>query len=105
MKGIYFYERKKNRDGANVGIEKKISQQIKCLKSLGDLMVAECVFMDSVAEKIKFLVPFLKSDREKRWKKLLDIVNEDTDYIYIRKPSLSIEFLAKASKLLSMLEI
>lgn len=92
MKGIYFSERVKSKNSNGVGVENKKTYQIQCLKNLGELKVVEAVFRDGLNEKIKFLLPFVKSEREKQWEKILRVIHKDTDYIYIRKPSLSINF-------------
>ncbi|MBQ3296594.1 hypothetical protein IJH01_00465 [Candidatus Saccharibacteria bacterium] len=92
MEGIYYYEKAKNRTTASIGVEKKILQQIKCLKSLGQLKVINYVFSDNAIEKIKFLLPFIKSNREMGWGKILEPANKNTRYIYIRKPSLTTYF-------------
>ena len=99
MKGVYFYEKTSLKSTANVGIQEKIKQQIECLKALGDIQVGRVVFKDSLSEKIKFLLPFVKSDREERARALFESVDADTDYIYIRKPSLSSSFYAVLRKI------
>ena len=92
MNGIYFFEGIDFKDNSNLGIENKIKQQIKCLKSFGTLIVIKTTFKKSLLEKIKFIVPLVKSDREKQRESLLKNVSDKTDYIYIRKPSLTINF-------------
>ena len=99
MKGIYYFENSKKVGISSVGVRNKISQQIRALEKISDLIVIEAIFNDSIFEKLKFLLPRLKSDREKQVMKILDVVDDDVDYIYIRKPSLAVEFYKVLKKI------
>ena len=92
MKGVYFYEKRKSTGPENVGIDSKILEQINSLKTLGELKVVKAAFEDSTKDKIAFVAPFIESRREKDRKELLEAICDDTNYIYIRKPSLTINF-------------
>lgn len=99
MKGVYFFEKRKSAKSDNIGIDNKISEQIKSLKTLGDLAVIKVDFEDNIKDKIKFLLPFLSSERERKREILLKSIKNDTDYIYIRKPSLTIKFYKLLKKI------
>lgn len=92
MKGVYYSEGLNFNDVANTGITKKVRRQIECLQSIGGLTVINVVFPKTLKEKTKFLLPIMMSDREKGGLELLKAVDKKTDYIYIRKPSLTIKF-------------
>lgn len=92
MKGVFFSEGLSFEGGINAGIENKVNQQIKCLRSIGELEVINVKFIKGLKEKIKFLLPIIKSDRERQREVLVEKVDGNVDYIYIRKPSLTIEF-------------
>jgi len=99
MNGVYYVEGLDLHSGQNMGIEQKVLQQIKCLKNLGKLKVMDIKFEQRFTEKIKFTLPFIKSEREVRREKLFDVLDEKIDYIYIRKPSLSIGFYRLLKKI------
>lgn len=92
IKGVYFIEGFDLNKKKLSGIEKKIVSQIRCLKTMGELEVISLWLDESIVDRIKFLMPFIYSRREKQRKVLLGAVESDTDYIYIRKPSLSYKF-------------
>lgn len=91
-KGIYYFEKPALAKVSNIGVKNKIFQQIKSLKELGDVTVVEVTYNNSLWEKIKFLLPRVKSDREKQIGKMLKLADDSVDYIYIRMPLLTIEF-------------
>ena len=92
MQGIYFCEGVKIEKGDfGDGIEKKVLQQIAQLKKFSKVEVVSLPIENSRFDKILFLIPLVNSNREKQRKVLLTYTNK-VDYIYIRKPSLTIKF-------------
>ena len=91
-KGIYYFEKPVLAKVSNIGVKNKISQQTKCLKELGDIIIVEGMYNNNLWEKFKFLLPIVKSDREKQVGKILELSDDDIDYIYIRMPLLTTEF-------------
>lgn len=92
MKGIYYSEGLDFSGTENVGIEHKVLNEIKYLKSFSELVVINTVFQKTIKEKIVFLLPGLKSCREKNREVLFEKMNNKINYIYIRKPSLTVNF-------------
>ena len=99
MKGIYYYEGIDFSDKNNSGIINKVKNQIKCLKEIGDLTVIGGKGSYGVFDEIKFVLPIAESKREKQRNKILESVTEDTNYIYIRKPSLTKKFYITLKKI------
>ncbi len=92
MNGIYYCEGIDSDDRSNLGIEEKVRQQIRCLNSFSKVTVI-CKPLDkSALDRIKFLLPYIKSTREKQREAILGAANDKTTYIYIRKPSLTVHF-------------
>ena len=92
MKGVFFCEGIDFTEKNNYGIENKVYQQIKCLKSFSRVSVVISSFKKNPIERIKFLLPFIESDREKQRKDILKYITRETNYIYIRKPALCVSF-------------
>lgn len=93
INGIYFSEGLDFSDINNIGIENKVLAQVSCLEKLGNLSFINNEFnRDDKIDMIKFILPFIASKREKGRIRLLKNVSIDTDYLYIRKPSLSYSF-------------
>ncbi len=102
MNGVYFCEGIDFSKTNNIGIENKIEHQIKCLKDFSKVNVIASVFKDNLFEKIKFLLPFIKSDREYKREELLKRIDNKTNYIYIRKPALCFSFYKLLKKIKKM---
>ncbi len=99
MKGVYYYEGIDFSDKNNSGIINKVKNQIKCLKEIGDLTIIEGKGSYGIFDEIRFILPIIESEREKQRKKIAESVTEDTNYIYIRKPSLTKKFYAILNKI------
>ena len=91
MNGVYFCEGIDFSNTNNIGIENKIRHQIACLKVLGNVKVVTSIFKDTTLEKIKFLLPIV-SDREYKRNHIIDVLDDNTQYIYIRKSALCNSF-------------
>lgn len=93
MKGIYFCEGLNLKKHNVLGIENKVYNQINSLKRFSEVILLDIQLNNwSSFEKIKFFLPVIKSKREKEREKLYGAINDSIQYIYIRKPSLTIEF-------------
>lgn len=93
MKGIFFTEGLHLDEAEVLGVEKKVIAQVKSLSNICEIVQINVPLDENnKIDKIKFLFPYIKSNREKHREILLDKVSEDTTFIYIRKPSLTIEF-------------
>lgn len=92
MKGVFFAEGLKLDKTKQYGIEKKVISQIKSLKIIGGLDVLNINPEKNLFDDILFICPLIKSRREKERYKLLDYIDSNTDYIYIRKPTLTNTF-------------
>ena len=93
MKGIFFSEGLKMNLSNTLGIERKVSYQVESLASFSDIEHINIDIDDlTLFDKMLFMLPVVKSKREKRRKILLNKVDNTINYIYIRKPSLTINF-------------
>ncbi len=93
MKGIYFCEGLELKKRNVLGIENKVYNQIMSLKRFSDVIVLDLPLNNwDKLDKVKFFLPGIISKREKERKKLYEAIDNSIQYIYIRKPSLTIEF-------------
>ena len=93
MKGIYFCEGLELKKRNVLGIENKVYNQIMSLKRFSDVIVLDLPLNNwDKLDKVKFFLPGIISKREKERKKLYESIDNSIQYIYIRKPSLTIEF-------------
>lgn len=99
MRGIYYFEEPALAKVSNIGVKNKIFHQIKCLEELGDVAVIKAVYNNNFWEKFKFLLPMMKSDRERQMEKMLKLSDDAVDYIYIRMPLLTMEFYKVLKKI------
>lgn len=101
MKGIFFSEGlEMNSDITSLGIEKKVAAQVSSLAHIGDINHINIELKtDDISDKIRFVLPMIGSTRERNREILLDSVDESIDYIYIRKPSLTIKFYELLKKI------
>lgn len=99
MRGLYFVEGITIDRGDNGdGIEKKVLFQINELKKISTVDIVAISSEQSLLDKIKFLFPIIESNRE-RERRILLAKGKGLDYIYIRKPSLTIKFYKLLRKL------
>ena len=100
MNGIFFSEGLELNKADKLGIERKVVLQIECLKKIGNVTSVNLeINKNDKLDRLKFILPFVKSNREKKREKLIEVVNDTTDYIYIRKPSLTIAFYKLLKKI------
>ncbi|MBS6340508.1 MAG: glycosyltransferase [Eubacterium limosum] len=99
MKGVFFAEGLELDKAKQYGIEKKVISQIKYLRKIGDLSVLSINPERSLLDDILFICPLVKSRREIERYKLLDYIDSNTDYIYIRRPTLTNAFYQLLSKI------
>lgn len=95
MKLLYFCEEFNPFSKKKSGIEKKVYSQIMSLKEEMDVEVKYSVVPKNALDRICFILPFIWSKRENNWKKMLidnSINYGEFEYMYIRKPSLSLKF-------------
>lgn len=95
MRLLYFCEEFNPFSPKKSGIEKKVYSQIMSLREEMDVKVEYSVVPKNTLDRICFILPFIWSKRESNWKaKLMDssINYRDFEYMYIRKPSLSLKF-------------
>lgn len=93
MRGIYYSEGLNFKNSESLGIEKKVLAQVKSLSNLGEIyLINQSIDDQNLIDRLLFIMPFVKSKREKSREILLKKVTKDTNYIYIRKPSLTINF-------------
>lgn len=102
MKIVYFCEQYNPFSKRKSGIEKKVYSQIQCFREFMDVDIRYAPVPQGILDKILFLIPMIWSKRENNWKAAL-LKNlkgySDVDYIYIRKPSLSVNFYKLLSKI------
>ena len=93
MNAVFFAEGLDPYATEKTGIEKKIYSQISSIAKFAEVN-AVCVRFDrnSIVDKFAFVLPFVISNRERGRDKLLEAVNDKTDFIYIRKPTLTNRF-------------
>lgn len=95
MKLIYFCEEFNPFSKRKTGIEKKVYSQICSLKEEMDVEVKFAAVPKNILDRILFILPFIWSNREKNWKDALresGTKYREFNYMYIRKPSLSLKF-------------
>lgn len=99
MKGVFFAEGLELDKARQYGIEKKVMSQIKYLEKIGELNVLSINPKRSLVDDILFICPIVKSRREIERYKLLDCIDSKTDYIYIRRPTLTNAFYLLLKKI------
>lgn len=93
MNGVFFSEGLDMDNDKVLGIEKKVKAQVDSLNKIGNIRhINVPLNSDDKIDRLKFVFPILKSKRETNRNILLDYIDSTVDYIYIRKPSLTIEF-------------
>lgn len=94
MKGVFFSEGLDPFSDNKSGIEKKVYSQIQCLRKFAKLKPV-CINFDrnDKLDRLVFLMPFINSKREKKRNALAKNVDNTTDFVYIRKPTLTIKFI------------
>lgn len=102
MKLLYFCEQYNPFSKKKSGIEKKVYSQIQCFEEFMDVDIRYAPVPGGIVDRILFFLPMINSKRENNWKNALlknvDVYKE-IDYMYIRKPSLSIYFYSLLKKI------
>ena len=92
MKGVYFVEGVAiERGHTGDGIERKVLYHIEQLEKISEVKVLNLPNITDSLDRVLFILPFPISKREKRRRALIAEA-KDASFIYIRKPSLTIDF-------------
>lgn len=92
MKGIYFVEGVAIEKGhAGDGIERKVLYQIEQLEKISEVKVMSLPNITNSFDRLLFILPFAVSKREGQ-RRALFVEARNASFIYIRKPSLTIDF-------------
>ncbi len=93
MKGVFFSEGLHLDMAENLGIEKKVIAQVRSLSKICEVKLINVPLDEGdKLDRIAFLLPIIKSKRERNREILKDSISQETFFVYIRKPSLTIEF-------------
>lgn len=100
MKGVFFSEGLHLDDAEKLGIEKKVIAQVKSLSNICEILQINVPLDENdKIDRVKFLLPFIKSNRERNREVLWDSISGEIKFLYIRKPSLTIEFYKLLKKI------
>lgn len=93
IKGIYFCVEDNLDDDSN-GIIKKINNQITVFKQHFKIEIINIKKQQTLFEKIKFILPIIKSKREKSFESIFNNYElNEYSFVYIRRPSMCKSFL------------